>query len=80
MSVSKVLRNFSKVTDNINRFNSKFKTKRFHAMTHHHHGKTVEVGVYDSKMKTYAVTDVRAYNAVELVDEMKGMLARASKG
>lgn len=76
MSVSKVLRKFYKVSDNIDRYNSKNRTKRFYAMTHHHHGKTTEVGIYDSEKKKYMVTDVRAFNAIDLVDEMTKYMAR----
>lgn len=77
MSVSKVIRKFSKISEEADKYNSKNRTKRFYPMTHHTYGKTVEVGIYDSLKKRYVVTDVRAYNALDLVDEMNKVLARA---
>lgn len=77
MSVSKVIRKFSKISEEVDKYNSKNRTKRFFSMTHTHHGKTVEIGLYDSQKKRYVVTDVRAYNALDFVDEMRGVLSRA---
>ena len=77
MSVPRVLRKFSKVSASVDRYNSKNRVKRFYSMTHHHHGKTTEVGIYDGQRKKYIVTDVRAYNAFELVEEMQAYMERA---
>ena len=77
MSVSKVIRKFSKVSEEVDKYNSKNRSKRFFSMTHQFYGKTVEVGIYDSVKKRYVVTDVRAYNALDTVDEMRMVLARA---
>lgn len=71
MSVSKVIRKFNKIAEDADKYNARNRVKRFYTMAHHVHGKTVEVGIYDSVNKSYAVTDVRAYNVMDIVDEMR---------
>lgn len=73
-----IIKKFDKVQQLADDFNSRDKSKRIQIMTHSHFTKVVEVGFYDTVSKKYIVTDVRAHDAYETVEEMIRALKRLS--
>ena len=69
-----IIKKFDQVSKLADLVNAKERTKRIHTMTHSHYGKVLEVGFYDSKTKKFALTDVRAHDAIETVKEMTATL------
>ena len=68
-----ILKRFGRITGKVEKANGRGK-KRFFVMTHGRNNKTTDIGIYDGNTKQYALTDVRAYNAQEVLDEMEAML------
>lgn len=73
-TTSKLLKRFEQACKDADSYNAKTKTKRFHPMAHTSHARITEIGVYDAKTKKYALTDVRAYNAMEIMDQIENMV------
>lgn len=63
-----VLKKFDRVIALVEKANAKDK-KRYSIMTHGGR-KITDVGVYDTQSKKYVLTDIRAFNAFDIVDEM----------
>lgn len=76
--MSDIVRRFSDISRNAEKLNSKNRDKRFIIMTHTRNHKITEVGIYDSKSKKYALTDVRAANASDMLDDMEKLIRAAS--
>lgn len=68
-----ILKRFTELQKKLEKMNGR-KQKRFHIMTDSKGGKIVEVGIYDGVKKKYALTDIRAYNAAEVLSEMEVMI------
>lgn len=69
-----ILKRFGKISAKAEKINGRRRQKRFHVMTDSQNGKLVDVGIYDGQTKRYANTDIRAYNADEILGEMEVML------
>lgn len=71
-----ILKRFGKISAKAEKANSRGNRgkKRFFVMTHGRNNKLTDVGIYDGVTKKYALTDVRAYNAAQVLDEMEAML------
>lgn len=69
-----ILKRFSKIASKAEKSNGRGRSKRFFVMTHGRNNKTTDIGIYDGYNKKYAVSDVRAYNVSEILDEMEAML------
>jgi len=68
-----ILRRFGRISAGAEKANGRGK-KRFFVMTHGRNNKITDIGIYDSHTKKYALTDVRAYNAQEVLSEMDAMI------
>lgn len=77
MSSSQVIKQFERISSEAEKTNAKNKNKRLQIMTHSVNNRVVEVGIYDTKTKKYALTDIRAYNADDVLKEMEGLVAVA---
>ena len=73
-TTSKLLRRFEKITEEAEKYNSRNRMKRFQPCTNSHNHRIVEIGIYDTKYKKYAITDIRAYNAEEIMSEIESMV------
>ena len=73
-ATSKLLKRFEKVSEEMDKFNARARNKRFQPMTHSHNHRIVEIGIYDTKYKKWALTDVRAHDADEKMSEIEYMV------
>jgi hypothetical protein len=74
---NKIMESFGQAVSQAEKYNSSNRTRRFLVMTNTRHGKVTEIGIYDSVSKKYALTDVRAYNALDVVNEMSKLMRKA---
>lgn len=77
MSSSQIYKQFERISSDAEKTNAKNKNKRLQVMTHSVSNRVVEVGIYDTKTKQYALTDVRAYNAEDTLKEMEKLISLA---
>lgn len=74
-ATTKLMKRFDKVSKAADQYNARNRTKRYQTMTNTNGGRIVEIGLYDTKEKKYAVTDIRAYNSSDIMDEIEAMLS-----
>ena len=80
MSTNQLMKRFDKVCKDAENFNAKNRAKRLLPMTNGQHNHVTEIGIYDSKRKKYAVTDIRAHNAAEIMTDIEALVDFAFKG
>jgi hypothetical protein len=74
-----ILKRYNSISKAAEQLNSANKEKRFVPMQHGRNGRVTEVGIYDYFNKKYVVTDVRAFDALVVLDEMEALLKQPGK-